>query len=121
MCAKIEQELFTLFRLPLTFMASSGKDQAATSSTPCRAKGLGNKMYNNCTIKVVRAKKEVNAGGKIEFLPYEATYLELKPSTANASYIQSQVQKIWGAEYSIVSNDGLEIADTSATRGKYTS
>ncbi len=31
--------------------------------------------------------------------------------------IRSEIQKIWGAEYIIVSNDGLEIVDTSATKG----
>ncbi len=109
-----------VIRVPLTFVSNPSGDQAGSgsSSTPCRSiKGLGNKMYNCCTIKVVRAKKEISTGGKIEFYPYEATYLDLKPSTANASFIRSEIQKIWGAEYIIVSNYGLEIVDTSATKG----
>ena len=107
-------------RVPLAFVSNPSRDQAPSSSnTPCRqVKSLGNKMYNGCTVKVVRARKEICSGGKIEFFPYEATYLDLKPSTANACYIQSEVQKIWGADYVIVSNDGLEIVDTSATRGR---
>ena len=102
-------------------MASPGS-QASTSgnATPrCSSKGLGSRMYNSCTMKVVRVEKKITVGGKIEFLAHEATYVELKPSTANASYIQSHVQKIWGAEYVIVSNDGLQIVDTSATRGRF--
>ena len=58
-------------------------------------------MYNSCTTKVVRTEKKITVGEKIEFLAHEATYVELKPFTANASYIQSHVQKMWGSEYVI--------------------
>ena len=75
-------------------------------------------MYNACTTKIMRADKKISAGGKIEFIAHEATYVELKPSTANVTYIQSQIQKIWGNEYIVVSNDGLQIHDSPATRGK---
>ena len=72
-------------------------------------------MYNACTTKIMRADKKISAGGKIE---HEVIYVELKPSTANLTYIQSQIQKIWGNEYIVVSNDGLQIHDSPATRGK---
>ncbi len=75
-------------------------------------------MYNSCTTKIVKAEKKHSATGKIEFHQYEATYIDLKPSTANINYVQSCVQKMWGLEYTVVSNDGLQICDSSATRGK---
>ena len=43
--------------------------------------------------------------------------MDLKPSTANVLHVQSGVQKKWGDDYVIVSNDGLRICDSSATRG----
>lgn len=80
------------FRLPLSLVANSTGDQASGSGSPTppqhAPKGLGNKMYNVCTTKVVRAEKRVGAGGKVEFMAHEAAYVELKPSTANATYIQ---------------------------------
>ncbi len=53
-------------------------------------------MYNSCTIKVVRAKKEISTGGKIEFYPFEATYLDHKLSTANASFIGLKFKRYGG-------------------------
>lgn len=74
-------------------------------------------MYNMCTTKVVKAEKRM-VGGKVEFTALGVMYVELKPSTANVNYIQSYIQKTWGSQYVIVSNDGLQIQDTSATRGQ---
>ena len=65
----------------------------------------------------MKAEKKVLTGGKIEFHSLEVTYVDLKPSTANVLYVQSCVQKKWGDDYVIVSNDGLRICDSSATRG----
>ena len=45
-------------------------------------------------------------------------YVDLKASTANITYVQSFVQDLWGPQYIVVSNDGLPISDTTATRGK---
>ena len=78
---------------------------------------MGSKIYNACTTKVVRADKKIGQGGKIEFIPHEVAYVELKPSTATVTYIQAYIQKMWGADYKIVSNDGLQIWDSAATRG----
>lgn len=76
-------------------------------------------MYNMCTTKVVKAEMKHVSGGKVEFISEEILYVELKPSTANVNYIQSYIQKTWGSQYIIVSNDGLQIRDSSGTRGQF--
>ena len=125
-CNQLNYSPFFPPRLPLSLVAGSSSSGGAGSSsssssstsTPHTSKGLGNKVYNMCTTKVVKAEK-LMVGGKAEFTALEVMYVELKASTANVNYIQSYVQKIWGPQYVIVSNDGLQIQDTSATRGQF--
>ena len=70
--------------------------------------------------RIFRAEKKCSGlAGKFEFVTneVEVVYVDLKPSTANISYVQSFVQELWGPQYIVVSNDGLPISDTAATRG----
>lgn len=55
--------------------------------------------------------------GKIEFLQELSTYIDLTPANANVMYIEGEIQKRWGVEYILVTNDGLRLSDSSATRG----
>lgn len=95
---------------PLSFMATDD-----TNSSSYGKSGFS-KKYNSCNIKIVKAEKTVSAG-KTDFIPSEVTYIELTPSNANVDYVQSCVRSKWGEAYVIVSNDGLPIGDSSATRG----
>ena len=45
------------------------------------------------------------------------TYVLLDEDTANVDYINSEIQRTWGAEYIIVSGDGLPIESSSGTQG----
>lgn len=105
------------YRTHLSLSSSSAGNQApGPSSATMLPKGLSNKAYNLCTTKIVKAEKKMS-GGKVEFIAQEATYVELKPATANVKYILNYIQKIWGPDYIIVSNDGLQIHDCPATKG----
>ena len=86
-----------------------------SSSTSPSYKGLGGQR--NCTIKVVQAEKNITPTGKLEFISIDKMYIDLTPSIANIDYVQSEVQSNWGEEYVVVSNDGLKISDSAATRG----
>lgn len=108
---------FPICRPPVTVIASPGAAGPSGSSSAQPALATS-KTFNACTTKVVKAEKKVGSGGKIEFLTQEAVYVELKPSTANATYVQNYIQSMWGSDYIIVSNDGLQIKDCAATRGE---
>lgn len=120
--------LFLLcFRFPhhlsATTEPSSGPSTASTSSGATGGRynkgGLNLKSYNFCTIKVVQAKTRKAANGKIEFDVMDSIHINLTTSTANVTSINKQVQMKWGIGYMIVSNDGLPIGDSPATRGMY--
>ncbi len=81
-------------RIPLSLTASSTPDEREAGLPGPSTKGLtGSKFYNACTTKVVRADKKIGQGGKVGFMPHEVAYVELKPSTATVTYIQTYVQK----------------------------
>ena len=54
---------------------------------------------------------------KPDFELLNQTYIELVESTANLEHIQSIIQRRWGAEYRIVTSDGIELEDSPATQG----
>ena len=76
----------------------------------------GGKGYNSCTTKVVKAEKRV-VSGKVEFTALEVAYIDLNPATATILHVETCVQQKWGEDFVVVSNDGLRICDSSATRG----
>jgi len=45
------------------------------------------------------------------------TFLWIVESTANLEYVVAIVQKRWGSEYVIVTNDGLKVEDLPVTQG----
>ena len=103
-------------RFPLSVSAMDSPAGPSSGTAPSVKGGLSMK-YNSCTAKVVKAAKKLTGSGRTEFECFETTYVDLKPSTANVTYIESCIQAKWGDEYIIVGNDGLKICDSSATRG----
>ena len=55
--------------------------------------------------------------GKPEFQAVSQTYVELTEATANVDHILGVISSRWGPEYTLVTNDGLEIEDSTATQG----
>ena len=45
-------------------------------------------------------------------------YTDISETTANVDYILTIVQRRWGEDYTLVTNDGLELLDSPGTRGK---
>ena len=110
--------LFHCFRIPHNLSATESAGPSTSSTTKYKG-GLSLKSYSSCTIRVVQATKSKTATGKVEFESLDTIHLNLTTSTANTTHINTQVQKKWGAGYIIVSNDGLPIGDSTATRGMY--
>ncbi len=75
------------------------------------------KRMASFSLKVVKATMCRQGKRKPEFQPISQTYLDLIDSTANLEHIHSIVQRRWGTEYTIVTNDGLPLEDSPATQG----
>lgn len=74
-------------------------------------------MPQSITVKVVQATFKRLSNGKPDFTPENQTFVELTDSTANVHYVTSAVQHTWGAEYVMVTADGLKIDDSAGTQG----
>ena len=79
---------------------------------PKRCPSFTLKILKACVImKNGRRKLDVGCDAK-------QTFIELVESTANLEHILPIVQKRWGPEYRIVTNDAIELEDSPATQGK---
>ena len=87
-----------------------------THPGPSSRSVVSNKSSYN--VKVARAEKHSSDSGRVEFTTFENMYVEINASTANIAHVTSCVQKKWGKNFIIVSKDGLEIGDCSATQGR---
>ena len=70
-------------------------------------------------VKVVQATMRRQANGKLEFTSTGQAFIDVTDSTANVHYITNIVQKKWGAEFQLVTADGLQLEDSSGTQGVY--
>lgn len=71
-------------------------------------------------IKIIKAKMSATKkGGKPDFQCTGQMYIELTDATANVGQVCENVRRQWGSEYTVVSTEGLEIDDSSATQGQY--
>lgn len=57
------------------------------------------------------------ANGKFEFTSTGQAFIDVTDSTANVHYITNVVQKRWGADFQLVTADGLQLEDSSGTQG----
>ena len=51
--------------------------------------------------------------GKMEFNIQNQTYVTVTEATANLDYIRQAIQRKWGAEYVLVTSDGLKLDDSA--------
>ena len=72
------------------------------------------------TLKIVKAQMQRLGRGKVSFNAINQMNIELQEETANLDFILAAIQKQWGTEYTLVTNDGLELDNSPATRGMKT-
>ena len=65
-------------------------------------------------VKVAKAMTKPGVNGRPEFTPLTQMFVDVTESTANTY----AVQRKWGAQYVIVTSDGLPIEDGSGTQGR---
>jgi len=76
------------------------------------------KGCKSVSIKITKAEMKKSSGSKKpEFYATGQTYIELVDATANVEFVMGTIQKRWGNNFVIVSNDGLELEDVPATQG----
>ena len=56
-------------------------------------------------------------GKKVEFQPHSQTFIELVDSTANVEHILGVIQRRWGSDYILVTQDDLQLEESPATQG----
>ena len=71
------------------------------------------------SLKVVKAKLAKTGKCKPEFEPISQTYIELVDSTANLEHILGVIHQRWGSQFTLVTNDGIELEESPATQGYF--
>lgn len=73
----------------------------------------------NFNVKIVKAKVTKLPNGKVDFVRMEQMHVNVDEPSANVNTITSAIQSRWGANYVVVTADGLEVDDSAGTRGMY--
>ena len=87
-----------------------------TSIPPSFRSVTASKRQLSFSLKVVKVTM-CRRKNKPEFQPVTQTFIDLVDSIANLEHILSIIQRRWGSEYIIVTNDGLPLEDSPATQG----
>ena len=85
-------------------------------STPGFRSVVTSKRAPSFNLKIIKAKM-IKARKKIEFKPIHQTFIELVESTANVDHILGVIQRKWGTNYIIVTQDGLKLEEGPGTQG----
>ena len=59
----------------------------------------------------------IKNGRKVNFKPVHQTFIELVETTANVDHILGVVQRKWGTNFILVTQDGLKLEDAPGTQG----
>lgn len=80
----------------------------------------GSPINGNCRVKIIKAEMHWNTKtNKPSFIPSHQSYVEVQESTATVEYIRDDIRRKWGDSYILVTNDGLELENCSATQGLF--
>lgn len=100
---------------PLTV---SSTNHSSTLPPPIFRSVTAPKRGASFSLKVVKATVTKKGRGKPDFQPTSQVYIELTEATAHLEHILGVIHKRWGAEYTLVTSDGIELEDSPATQGK---
>ena len=66
----------------------------------------------------MKAEMVKKSKGKPHFDTSSTYFIEVTADKANLAYMTEAIRKHWGEDYSLVTNDGMELEDSTVTRGK---
>ena len=98
----------------MTTVATPGPSSGPSSRPPFTAR----RSVPSVSVKVVQATMSRLASGKPTFNKIGQTYIDVTDATASVSYVKHIMRQRWGAEYTLVTLDGLELEDSSGTQGE---
>jgi hypothetical protein len=75
------------------------------------------KKQQTVRVKVLKAIMTWDGTKKPLFQTLQQLYIELQDTTANVASIENEVKEQWGANYNLVTSDGLKLGDSPATQG----
>lgn len=114
----------TLTSTPCTSGTAGGPHSASPAHPQFKSvvPGLGKRSSSSsmtCRVKIVKATVHwTTKTNKPSFNPSHQAYIEVQESTATVEYITEEIRKKWGESYTLVTNDGLELESSAATKGK---
>ena len=88
----------------------------ATNTLQPFYKPIASKKECAFNVKVVKATMNKLANGKVEFQRLEQAHIRIDDRSANVHAVNSAVQAKWGAEFVVVTGDGLEVDDSAGTQ-----
>lgn len=90
---------------------------SSTTTTP-RAP-MSTRAKSSFSLKVIKAlmSRANPSRSKPDFVQLEVGCVNITSVTATITHINEEVRARWGPSYTVVSNDGVPIADTAGTRG----
>lgn len=89
----------------------------STSRMPAYKPIFSGKKGASVSVKVVQSSISKLSSGKLDFEKLGQTFVEVNESTANVDFITTCVQRKWGYDYVLVTNDGLRVEDSAGTQG----
>ena len=101
----------------LTLSSTPTTSHSAASLPPPFQSVVAPKRGAAYSLKIVQARMVKSRGKKPEFQCLSQLYTDIVESTANVDCILTVVQRRWGEDYTLVTNDGLELLDSPGTRG----
>ena len=69
------------------------------------------------SVKIVQSRVSFSESGKPTFEKIGQMFVDVGEGTATVPYIQSTMQAEFGSNYTLVTNDGLELHDSAGTQG----
>ena len=69
------------------------------------------------SVKVIQAHLSFNMSGKPTFEKLGQVFIEIGEGTVNVAYILSVARAEFGANHTLVTNNGLELQDSTGTQG----
>lgn len=98
-------------------LATPGPSGSSGTGTSYRQLVPVSRKANTINVKVIQAAMKRQPNGKFEFTSTGQAFIDVTDSTANVHYITNVVQKRWGADFQLVTADGLQLEDSSGTQG----
>lgn len=110
-----------------TAVARGAPIPSLTPVTPLSSTSSKRKESSPYSLKITKAEVSLSGSpqspttvaiGKTNFEGISTMYLELNESSANVTLIKAAMQRKWGQDFTLVSNDGVELEDSSGTEGQ---